>query len=125
VGRPTTYDLCARLNANRAEIGAFSIAFTSYVDGIRNLGADFRPEERRPPMSGFHVNHYQKNGPCWGVSPLSVCLTGGPVGGSIPPPTGLHVDAEAWGNGADHFNVDNFQPVIDRIYRELSARVSR
>ena len=124
-GGGSTYDLCARLNSNRAEIGAFSIAFTSYVDGVRNLGADFRPEERRPPMSRFHVNQYQKNGPCWGLARLSVCLTGGPVGGSLPPPTGLHVAAEAWGAGVDHYSVDNLQQVIDRIYRELSARVSR
>lgn len=41
----------------------FTIPFTAYIDGIRD-GGFFNPypENRRPPLSLFHCNQYQRNG---------------------------------------------------------------
>lgn len=116
-GGGSTYDLCERLNDRRADIGTFSIRFTSYVDGIRNWG-DFDPrrERRKPPSTDFHVNQYQLRD--WRLS-------GAPVAGSTPPPSGLRVDTVPWGRGADHFNIDDLREVRDFIHTQLTAHVNR
>ncbi len=115
-GGGSTYHLCERLNDFRANIGTFSISFTSYVDGIRNeADIDPRVERRRPPMTSFHANQYQQRD--W--------LQGGPVAGSTPPPTGLRVETVRWGRGADHYNIDDLEEVRDFIHTQLTAHVSR
>lgn len=116
-GGGSTYALCMRLNEQRADIGTFSIEFTSYVDAIRNHWATWRPEERRPPTTRFHANHYQRH--------IFSILMGGPVADSRPSPTGLRVDTMTWGSEADHWNIDDLEEVQDFIYAELTARVSR
>ena len=116
-GGGSTYDLCERLTASRARIGTFSINFTSYVDAIQN-GADIdhRAEQRKPPTTGFHANHYQRSD--W-------ILRGRPVVGSSPPPTGLQVDTVAWGSGVDHYSIDDLEEVRNFIHTQVTARVSR
>ena len=54
------HDLARRLDANRESIGAFSIDFTGYVDGIDN-GSDFDigTETALPPATGYHANYYK------------------------------------------------------------------
>ena len=116
-GGGSTYALCTRLNDQRDDIGTFSIEFTSYVDAIQNHWSTWRPEERRPPTTRFHTNHYQRQ--------IFSILMGGPVAASRPSPTGLRVDTVPWGSEADHWNIDDFEEVQDFIYAELTARVSR
>ena len=116
-GGGSTYDLCERLNDLRTDIGTFSIRFTSYVDGIRN-GGDFDPraERRRPPMSGFHANQYQRRD--W-------LLRGGPVARSVPPPSGRRVDTASWGREVDHISIDDLEEVRNFIHAQLTAHVNR
>ena len=114
-GGGSTYDLCDRLNRKRADIGMFSIGFTSYVDGIQNFWLNPFAERRRPPSTGFHANQYQ----------LSLYLPGGPVPDSAPPPKGRRVDTAPWGRGADHHNIDDLEEVRNFIHTQLTAHVNR
>ena len=117
-GGGSTYNLCARLNDLRADIGTFSISFTSYVDAVRNAGfMDFRVELRRPLTTGFHANQYQLN--------FLSLLSGGPVAGSAPPPSGRRVDTAPWGRGVDHYSIDDLKQVRDFIHTQLTAHVDR
>ena len=50
---------------------------------------------------------------------------GGPVPNSNPPPTGLNVETTPWGADATHYNVDDFQQVLDAIKNSLFPRVTR
>ncbi len=119
-GGGSTHDLAERLDAFRAGIGAFSISFTSYVDGIENdSDTDVDPELRYPPSSAYHANQYQRG------SFADFFLDGGPVPGSDPPPTGLDVETTFWGVGATHFIVDDYMQVRDFILLNLDLRMIR
>jgi hypothetical protein len=62
-GGGDTYTLANELNTNRQSIGNFTIAFTAYVDAIRNdSDFDMQPEALRPPGSLYHVNYYRGRG---------------------------------------------------------------
>ena len=116
-GGGSAYDLCERLSASRARIGTFAINFTSYVDAIQNAAdIDPRAEQRRPPTTGFHVNHYQRRD--W-------LFRGGPVVGSSPRPSGLRVETAAWGSGVNHYRIDDLDEVRDFIHTQVTAHVSR
>lgn len=118
-GGGSTYDLADRLDANRAGIGLFEIAFTSYADAVENdSDIDIQQELRRPPSSGYHANHYQ-NG-----SLADFFLDGGPVPDSNPPPTGLNVETAPWGVGSTHFEVDDFVQVRDFVETNLLIEMS-
>ncbi len=119
-GGGSTYDLCNRLDANRAAIGTFSINFTSYVDGIENDSTiDTDMELRRPPTTNFHANHYQSG------SFHDLFLDGGPVDDSEPPPRGLDVETVTWGRDATHSEIDDFEEVRNFIQEALQDRVRR
>jgi hypothetical protein len=119
-GGGSTHDLCERLDALRAGIGTFTIAFTSYVDGVENdSDIDVDMELRRPPASAFHADQFQRG------SFADFFLDGGPVPNSAPPPSGLDVETTPWGSGATHFVVDDFTQVRDFILMNLELRVSR
>lgn len=116
-GGGSTYDLCNRLDANRAAIGTFSINFTSYVDGIENDSTiDTDMELRRPPTTNFHANHYQSG------SFHDLFLDGGPVDDSEPPPRGLDVETVTWGRDATHSEIDDFEEVRNFIQAVGSQR---
>jgi hypothetical protein len=119
-GGGSTYDLCARLDTFRATIGTFSIAFTSYVDGVQN-SSDFDTdmELRRPIASAYHANHFQVG------SFADFFLDGGPVPTSAPPPSGLNVEATPWGAGATHFLVDDYSLVGAFLRTNLELHVGR
>jgi hypothetical protein len=120
-GGGSTYDLAERLDTNRGSIGTFTIPFTSYVDGVgNNSDTDTSQENRRPPSTGWHANHYQV-----GQFIPDFFLDGGPVPSSNPPATGLNVETTAWGSGATHFIVDDYTEVRDYIHANLLTRVTR
>ena len=136
-GGGSTYDLCELLNIRRDAIGDFSVNFTSYVDAVENdSDIDTDAETRRPPMSEFHLNHYQHAseedfrrvqrdglGLLWALG--ARILDGGPVAGSTPPPHGLDVESTGWGMNAHHYDIDDFNEVLDLIRMELTGRMSR
>ena len=120
-GAGSTYDLADLLDINRPTIGVFDIVFTSYVDAVsNNSDVDMAQELRRPPSSAYHLNQYQH-----GVFFEDLGLDGGPVSDSNPPPTGLDVETTPWGDGATHFEVDDFAEVRDLIEASLLPRVTR
>lgn len=119
-GGGSTHDLCERLDAFRGSIGTFTIAFTSYVDGVQNdSDTDLDRELRKPPASGYHANHYQVG------TFADFFLDGGPVPTSFPAPSGLDVETIFWGVGATHFVVDDFTQVRDFLQLNLEPRVPR
>lgn len=120
-GGGSTHDLAELLNAMRPALPVFAIPFTSYVDGIEN-DSDLDPdqENRYPPSSGFHANQYQH-----GTFFEDLFLDGGPVPGSVPPPTGLDVETTPWGANATHYIVDDYDEVRDFIHQNLEQRVIR
>ncbi|MCH8150212.1 MAG: hypothetical protein IH987_19910 [Planctomycetes bacterium] len=97
----------------------FEIEFTSYVDGVSNF-SDFDPfqENRRPPSTAYHANHYQI-GTLFGDG----YIDGGPVPNSNPSPDGLNVETTIWGHWATHFIVDDYAQVRDFIEANLVFRV--
>ena len=136
-GGGSTYDLCALLDIRRDTISEFSVNFTSYVDAIENdSDTDTDAETRRPPASEFHLNQYQhasfedvQRAQQEGLDWLSVLgagfLDGGPVAGSTPPPHGLDVESTSWGTRAYHYDIDDFDEILNSIYTELTGRMSR
>ncbi|HEX6884152.1 MAG TPA: hypothetical protein VF530_12300 [Planctomycetota bacterium] len=119
-GGGSTYHLCERLNTLAGSIGAFTVAFTSYADGIENdSDVDQDRELRRPLASAYHANHYQVG------TFADFFLDGGPVSSSFPSPSGLNVETVSWGVGATHFLVDDYAQVFDFIGVNLEARVVR
>ncbi|MYH29304.1 MAG: hypothetical protein F4137_10710 [Acidobacteria bacterium] len=119
-GGGSTYDLCRRLVVNRLGIGTFSINFTAYIDAIENDSSiDIQMELRRPPTTVFHGNYYQSG------SFRDGFLDGGPVLGSDPPPSGLNVEDMAWGEGATHWTIDDFDAMQGLIQAALQDRTRR
>jgi len=61
-GGGSTYDLAERLANNAGSIGAFTVPYTAYIDGIENdSDIDLDSERRLPPGTQYHVNYYQRN----------------------------------------------------------------
>ncbi|GJM23956.1 MAG: hypothetical protein DHS20C16_03710 [Phycisphaerae bacterium] len=120
-GGGSTYDLADRLDVNRAGLGMFSIVYTSYVDSVENdSDIDTSMELRRPPSTGFHLNHYQH-----GTLFEDFFLDGGPVPNSNPPPTGLDVETTPWGASSTHFEVDDFVEVRSLMESTIESSVTR
>ncbi|MBK8913547.1 MAG: hypothetical protein IPM64_02920 [Phycisphaerales bacterium] len=118
-GGGSTYDLADRLDVQRAGLGVFEIVWTSYVDSVSNdSDFDTAQELRRPPSTGFHVNHYQR-----GSFFQDLGLDGGPVPNSVPPPSGLDVETTPWGAGCTHFEVDDFPQVLNLMRSTLLSGV--
>ena len=116
-GGGSTNDLARRLDANRATIGAFSLDFTAYVDGIDNdSDIDIDPESALPPTTGFHANYYQHPG----CGFLQLC--GGPVAGAD---LNVNVTATPWGASLTHFTVDDAPDVLQGIQSLLVTHVPR
>lgn len=119
-GGGSTYDLAELLDIRRPALGVFEIEFTSYVDAVsNNSDIDVAQELRRPPSTGFHLNHYQH-----GSLFEDLGLDGGPVPDSNPPPTGLDVETTPWGATSTHFQVDDFVQVLDLLNASLEAAVA-
>jgi hypothetical protein len=116
-GGGSTYDLADRLDFNRLSIGTFVIQFTSYADSVsNNSDVDVAMELRRPPSTGYHLNHYQE-----GSFFEDFLLDGGPVPDSNPPPTGLNVETTPWGANSTHFTVDDYLEVRSAIEGDLTS----
>jgi Ca2+-binding RTX toxin-like protein len=120
-GGGSTYDLAWALNEN--VIGnsfditePFSVPFTSYVDAITNVTA--AAENRRPPLSTFHLSQYQQN---TGIA--GGWLNGGASGADddidrsyLLDPAGLPVV---------HTTIDDAQVVLDLVRTRLRQKVTR
>jgi len=120
-GGGSTYDLAERLDLNRALLGVFTITYTSYVDSVsNNSDVDTAQELRRPPATGYHLNHYQH-----GTLFEDFFLDGGPVPNSNPPPTGLDVETTPWGATSTHFQVDDYIQVRSLIESTLDTHTPR
>lgn len=93
------------LNSNRLVIGAFTIDYTAYIDGVTNTTGG--EENRRPPGSLWHLSIYQ-NG--WTDDAF---LDGGPVVGGNE-----NINAESdvgWQLQVNHFQVDDHVQVRDWV----------
>jgi hypothetical protein len=120
-GGGSTHSLCSRLEIDGPGIGAFTIVYTGYADGVRNNSdIDTAMELRRPPLTGFHVNHYQH-----GTLVEDFFLDGGPVPNSNPSPTGLDVETTPWGENSTHFIVDDYFEVRNYMEVNFLPRVTR
>jgi hypothetical protein len=116
-GGGSTNDLARRLDANRASIGAFSIDFTAYVDGIDNdSDFDIEAETALPPSTGYHANYYENPG----CGFLQLC--GGPIAGAD---FNLNVNTTPWGTGLGHFTIDDAPQVLQGLLDQLLPRVAR
>jgi len=114
-GGGSTNDLARRLDAQRASIGAFSIDFTAYVDGIDNdSDFDVDPETQLPPTTGFHANYYQHPG----CSFPQLC--GGPVAGAD---LNVNVTATPWGAGLTHFTIDDSPQLLQELLDLVMSHV--
>ena len=60
-GGGSIYDLVWRLNLMSSTLNPYNIAFTGYVDAIKQ--ASINAETRLPLGTAFHANYYQRNGP--------------------------------------------------------------
>jgi hypothetical protein len=95
-GGGSIYDLANLLDQNRASIGAFTIVYTAYIDGLENdSSADLDSEVRLPPTTAFHVNYYQRNFFSFGI-----------WGNSVPgADIDVNVTQQPWGGGILHFTI--------------------
>ncbi|MBX3023435.1 hypothetical protein KF840_00855 [bacterium] len=112
-GGGSTRDLANRLNANRAGIGTFTLAYTAYIDGIRNSSdIDITSETRLPPTTAYHVNYYQRN---------DLFLRGNSVPGAD---VDINAGAQPWGGGLVHTSVDDAPEVRGGVLDGLLAHVT-
>ncbi|HZI94771.1 MAG TPA: hypothetical protein VFE84_11040 [Patescibacteria group bacterium] len=116
-GGGSTNDLAVRLNANRATIGAFTIDFTAYVDGIDNKSDfDIDTETALPASTLYHANYYEHPG----CGFLQLC--GGPIAGAN---LNVNVTATPWGGSLTHFTIDDAPQVLQGILDLLVAHVAQ
>jgi hypothetical protein len=115
-GGGSTYDLAWALNEN--VIGnsfditePFTIPFTSYVDAVTNLAAG--AENRRPPLSAFHLNQYQ----------INTILQGGPSSGDDDIDRSYLLNAN--GQPITHFTIDDSPVVLGLVRSRLGQKVNR
>ena len=126
-GGGDTYTLANELTTAGTTIGNFTIAFTAYVDAIRN-NSDFdtQPEALRPTGTLFHVNYYRGSGIL-----SELFLHGVPTQGTVPVGSGagyqLNVQTTTWGAKATHTGstgISLLPQVQSGIYTQLVAHVS-
>jgi hypothetical protein len=62
-GGGATYRLAERLAQDRdaGVIGSYTLAFTAYIDGVREYPTPLASETRRPQRSLYHLNYYETN----------------------------------------------------------------
>jgi hypothetical protein len=119
-GAGSTNDLAIRLDNNRGSIGAFTIEYTAYMDGIDNdSDFDTGAENQIPASTQVHDNYYERVCPIVVFFPL--------CGNSIPgSDLDLNVNTTPWGATLDHFEIDDAPEVLDGILnRILTLPVTR
>jgi hypothetical protein len=96
-GGGDTYTLASQLYTNRASVGAYTLAFTGYVDSIRN-SSDFDTNAMalRPPATQYHVNYYR------GTGIFSELYLHGVATQGTGPGYQLNVQTTTWGAKATH-----------------------
>lgn len=120
-GGGSTYWLASKLNSNvlgpLTDITQpFTLAFTSYIDAI----TDDTPfaENRRPPLSQFHVNQYQLNTGYEGFY-----LNGGPSSGDDDLNRSFLLDGT--GQTVVHTTIDDHPSVLSLLLTRFRQRVAR
>ncbi len=120
-GGGSTYDLSWLLNEN--VIGnefditeTFTVTLTGYIDAITNttMGA----ENRRPPLTDFHVNQYQQNTGIGGGF-----LNSGPSNGDDDLDRSNLLDVN--GNPIVHGTIDDNMTILDFLKMRILQRVTR
>ncbi len=120
-GGGSTYDLSWLLNEN--VIGnefditqPFTVTLTGYIDAITNttIGA----ENRRPPLTDFHVNQYQQNTGIGGAF-----LNGGPSNGDDDLDRSNLLDVN--GNPIVHGTIDDNMTILSFLKTRILQRVTR
>ncbi|MGI8978415.1 MAG: Calx-beta domain-containing protein [Pirellulaceae bacterium] len=117
-GGGSTFVLAWRLEQNTIAgsgiadiIKPFSIPFTAYIDAIDDGGPVPTAETRRPPMSLFHCNQYQRN---W---TLLMPLAGDRSGGDD--------DIDRSYLGVDHVTIDDNTVVLGFLSVRFLQKVTR
>lgn len=109
-GGHATFVLTRRLVGN----DGMPVQFTSYVDAVsEEFRWDMRQEQRRP-ASAYHINQYQHGSVADGWQ------DGCPVAGSD---WESDVETSAWGAGATHGTIDDFEEVRSEIRNRLMANL--
>ncbi len=103
------------------------LAFTSYVDAIRNHGAvDQNAEEMRPSGTSFHVNDYQPHPSVVKEVPLWVYTYRSRVNGvptkDTPPNLSRKHDMNGNGDEMVHGNIDDDEDVQAQIVQDFVDR---
>jgi hypothetical protein len=113
-GGGSTYDLAERLAINAGSIGAYSLPYTAYIDGIENdSDIDIESERRLPFGSQYHVNYYQRE---------DFFIRGNSVPGAD---VDVNVSNTSWGAGVQHTGIDDLAQVRSGVRDPLLARVPR
>ena len=115
-GGGSTYNLAQKLNNNRGVLPQFAIKQTAYIDGIKDEAGTLA-EDRLPPGSLNHINHYQRNF-------FELLLKGVPTTG-IPAANNINVTQTTWGANAKHGEIDDLIEVKDKIVAEINTNVQR
>lgn len=102
---------------NRTDITQpFTLSFTSYIDSITNHTTG--TENRRPPLSQFHVNQYQLNTGYEGFY-----LNGGPSSGDVDLNRSFLLDGT--GQTVVHTTIDDHPSVLSLLLTRFRQRVAR
>ncbi|PHS11497.1 MAG: hypothetical protein COA78_09695 [Blastopirellula sp.] len=114
-GGGSTYSLSWRLNenviGNLTDItGTFTVPYTAYIDAVTDWTGS--PENRRPHLSLFHTNQYERN--TWGNLPG--LPHGGPAGGDDDIDRSYIV-------GINHFNIDDDPLILSFTHTRLKQKV--
>jgi acetyl esterase/lipase len=91
---------------------AFDIVLTGYIDAIRDAGVN--PEARRPLLSQYHVNFYQRNS--WHLYGIATNLAP-----AVGPTENHHIDPN--GNRINHHNIDDDSFVLQTLDNRLKTRI--
>lgn len=104
-GGGSVYKMSKFLREIYYDIPPFEIRYTAYIDAIReNNAIDFQSETRKPLLSSFHFNGYQRNG-----GPGPGCLL---CGDSIPA-SAVEILIPGTAPDLDHLTIDDFITVLD------------
>jgi hypothetical protein len=116
-GGGSAYGLSWRLNENVAGritdiTRDFDIVLTGYIDAVQDSTAS--PETRRPLLSQYHVNFYQRNDYLLYGSATVVAPTVGPT---------ENYQIDSGGNSVGHGNIDDEPFVIQTLEYRLKLRI--
>jgi len=122
-GGGSTFVLSERVNDNVDDVlidimQAFNVVLTGYVDAIQDQSWTATAERRRPWLSQYHVNFFQRN--TW-VPPINGAATDIIFAMESDQAENHHIDPN--GNRIDHFNIDDDRSVLQTLEERLKTRI--